>query len=440
MTSRTEIAKYRKENLLLKKEIEERAGKTVEQLYAERTKRVRDAIELREPDRVPFMVLVEPHAYSGISNSAAYYDHITLKRTMRKMALDLEPDMSEPGFPACGAAMTELDVRNCVWPGGPKPPDYEYQFIEGEYMKEDEYDMFLNDPSGFMIRRYLPRVYGALMPLAKLPPLDSMFMGFEGLAPLFASPEFQKMARHLAKAGKHVQEFRKSIGDASEELAQLGFPPFARFAAGGVGGAPFDTLTSFLRGMKGSMLDMYRRPDKLLRACEAILDRRIACAFPADRTASDYPQRVGMPLWRGDPVFMSEAQFKKFYWPGLKKSLQTHVDLGYVPVPFFEAAFGNRLECLLELPKGKILASIEAVDAVRAKEILGGHTSLLVRCPNTCKLWSLGQLESFIKDLIDKCGKNGGLIIVIKMPDKTRIEDMQGMLQSIKEHGLGVRH
>jgi hypothetical protein len=435
MTARTEIAKYRKENLLLKKQIEDRTGKTVEQLYAERSERVRDVIELREPDRVPFMVLVEAHNYSGIPKSAAFYDPITLKRTMRKMAVDLEPDMSEPGFPSCGAAMTELDVQNCVWPGGPKPPDYEYQFIEGEYMKEDEYDIFLNDPSGFMLRRYLPRVYRALMPLAKLPPMDGMFMGLEAITPLFASPEFQKMARHLVKAGRHVQEFRKIIGDANEELVQLGFPPFARFAAGGVGGAPFDVVTSFLRGMKGSMLDMYRRPDKLLRACEVILERRIAYAIPADPTAKDYPPRVGLPLWRGDPVFMSEAQFKKFYWPGLKKSLQTHVDLGYVPVPFFEAAFGDRLECLLELPKGKILASIEATDAVRVKEILGGHTSLLVRCPNTCKLWSLGQLESFIKDLIDKCGKNGGLIIVIKMPDKVGIEDMQAMLKSIAEHG-----
>jgi hypothetical protein len=435
MTAQTEIAKYRKENLLLKKQIEDRTGKTVEQLYAERVKRVKDVIELRTPDRVPFMVLVEAHNYSGIPKSAAFYDPITLKRTMRKMAVDLEPDMSEPGFPSCGAAMMELDVQNCIWPGGPKPENYEYQFIEGEYMKENEYDMFLNDPSGFMLRCYLPRVYRALMPLAKLPPLDSMFMGLEAITPLFASPEFQKMARHLVKAGKHVQEFRKSIGDANEELAQLGFPPFARFAAGGVGGAPFDTITSFLRGMKGSMLDMYRRPDKLLRACDLILERRIVYAFPADPAAKDYPPRVGLPLWRGDPVFMSEAQFKKFYWPGLKKSLQAHVDLGYVPVPFFEAAFGDRLECLLELPKGKMLASIEAVDAVRAKEILGGHTALLVRCPNTCKLWSLGQLESFIKDLIDKCGGNGGLILVIMMPDKVQIEDMQAMLRSIKEYG-----
>ena len=90
------------------------------------------------------------------------------------------------------------------------------------------------------------------------------------------------MAKHLAEAGRQVEEFHKSVGDAHEELAQLGFPPFARFAAGGVGGAPFDTVTSFLRGMKGSMLDMYRQPDKLLRACEVILERRIAHAIPAD--------------------------------------------------------------------------------------------------------------------------------------------------------------
>jgi hypothetical protein len=343
--------------------------------------------------------------------------------------------MCEAGFPFCGPTMTKLDIRNFVWPGGPKPSDYGFQFIEGEYMKADEYDMFLNDPSGFMIRRYLPRVYGALLPLAKLPPLDSMFMGLEYLTPLFASPEFLEMAGHLAEAGRHVEEFRKAVGDTFEELAQLGFPPFAGFARGGVGGAPFDTLTSFLRGMKGSMLDMYRQPDKLLRACELILERRIANAIPADTNHRDYPQKIAMPLWRGDLVFMSDAQFRKFYWPGLKKSLQTHVDLGYIPVPFFEAKFGDRLECMLELPKGKILASIESVDAVRAKEILGGHTCLLIRCPNTCQLWSLSQLESFLKDLIDKCGKKGGIILVIKMPDKTRIEDMQAMLKSIKEYG-----
>jgi hypothetical protein len=436
MTSQAEIRKYQEENLVLKKQIEERTGKTVEQLYAERAKRVRDTIELKEPDRVPFSILIETQPYAGIPNSAAYYDHYKVKRAMRQAAVDLEPDMAEPGFPACGAAMAELDIKNSLWPGGPLPPDYEYQFVEGEYMKADEYDMFLNDPSGFMIRRYLPRVYGVLTPLAKLPPMDSMYNGLEGLTPLFASPEFLQMAKHLEKAGKHMEKFRQTIGNTFEELAQLGFPPFAKFiAGGGVGGAPFDTISSFLRGMKGSMLDMYRQPDKLLQACDVILERRICRAIPADTKDRDYPQKIAMPLWRGDLAFMSEAQFRKFYWPGLKKALQTDVDLGYVPVPFFEAAFGDRLKYLLELPKGKVLASIDSVDAVRAKEILGGHTCLLVRCPNSVKVWTLNKVESFLKDLVDKCGKKGGLIIVVRLPDKARTQDIQAMLRSFKEYG-----
>ena len=52
-----------------------------------------------------------------------------------------------------------------------------------------------------------------------------------------------------------------------------------------------------------------------------------------------------------------------------------------------------------------------------------------------CKLWSLRQMESFLKDLIDKSGKNGGLIIVVKMPDKVGIKDMQAMLKSVAEYG-----
>ena len=66
MMSPDEIEKYQKENLLLKEQIEERTGKTVKQLYAERAKRVRDVIELREPDRVPFLVLIDTQIHYGI--------------------------------------------------------------------------------------------------------------------------------------------------------------------------------------------------------------------------------------------------------------------------------------------------------------------------------------------------------------------------------------
>jgi len=363
MLNSVSLDQYMKELQATRAEIESRTGKTTEQLYDERDKRVADAIELRIPDRAPFSININVQSYTGVPNSAAYYDPIGWKIAVRKITLDFEPDMCDAGLPNSGAAMKALDVKNRLWPGGPIPPHYEYQFVEGEYMKEDEYDMFLTDPTGFMVRCYLPRVYGALLPLGKLPPLDSMFMGVEMLTPLFISPEFMEMAARIAEAGRHVMEFMKTIVDSYEELAQLGFPAFAPVIMGGVGGAPFDTISSFLRGMKGSMLDMYRRPEKLLRACDMVLERRIATATPVDPAKKGRLQRVGIPLWRGDKKFMSEAQFKRFYWPGLKKALQATIDLGYIAMPFFEAEFGDRLEHLLELPKGKMVACVEYVDA-----------------------------------------------------------------------------
>ena len=421
---------------LLREEIEKRTGKTPEQLYDEREKRVRDVINLKEPDRVPLMIHADPAGRCGIPRSAAYYDPVAWKLANRQIIMEFEPDMAHAGFAESGLTMEALEVKNRLWPGGPLPPDYEYQFIEGEYMKEDEYDMFLSDPTDFILRRYLPRVYGALAPLAKLPPLGLMFGGFERLTTLLNSPEFQRMAAAISRAGEEMEKFRKLMGDAQEELAMLGFPAFSNSGAVGIGGAPFDTVSSSLRGMKGSMLDMYRQPDKLIRACELILEKRIALgSVPADPAKRGNPKKIGLPLWRGDKAFMSDAQFKKFYWPGLKKAMQTLINLGYVPMPFFEAEFGRRLECLLELPKGKVVATVDHTDAVLAKEILGGHCCISTGGPSSLRLASVGEVESHYKHLLDVCGKGGGLILNLIVPASAAKEEALKLINSIKEYG-----
>jgi len=422
-----------KKLLTLREEIERKTGKTPEQLYEEREKRVRDAIELKEPDRVPLWIIPDASSRSGLPRSAAYYDPAAWKEAVRKETLNFEPDLCIAGFGTSGLSWEALDVKNKLWPGGPLPPDYEYQFVEGEYMKEDEYDLFLSDPSDFVVRYYLPRVYGALQPLSELPPLSLMFNSFEGITTLFASPEFEQLAKTLSKAGKELEKYRQAMGDAQEELALLGFPAFSHF--GGVGGAPFDTISSFLRGMKGSMIDMYRRPEKLLQACDMILEKRMAMAVPADPSKRGNPKRVGLPLWRGDKAFMSKEQFEKFYWPGLKKAMMASIELGYVPMPFFEAHFGDRLEHLLELPKGKVVAFVEHMDVVQAKEILGGHTCVIGKAPPSLKYASLQEVEDYYKNQIKVCGKGGGFMLNIRLPDQATTEEAKAMVDSIKEYG-----
>jgi len=425
---------YYEEQKRIKDEIERKHGKTTEQLYEEREKRARDAIELKEPDRIPLSINADPSRYTDIQRSAAYYDPIGWKRATRQVTIEFEPDMCNAGLPTSGTALEALGVTNRMWPGGPLPPDYQYQFIEGEYMKEDEYDIFFSDPTDFMIRYFLPRMYRAMQPLSQLPPLGTIMTGFEGITTLFATPEFEQVARAISKAGKEIQKFRDTIGDAYEELAFLGFPPFSQLGAGGIGGAPFDTVSSFLRGMKGSMLDMYRQPEKLLQLCDMILDRRIAQAVPPDPNKRGNPKRVGMPLWRGDKSFMSDEQFEKFYWPGLKRAMLAVIDMGCVPIPFFEAEFGDRLERMLELPKGKAIASVEYVDLKKAREILGGHTCILSRGPFSLEVYSPLEVAEFYKDLFDNYGKGGGLLLNIRLPDEGNVEDIRAMLDSIREH------
>ena len=423
---------YQEEQKRIKAEIERKHGKTTEQLYAEREKRARDTTELRVPDRVPLSINADPANYTNIQRSAAYYDPLAWKRAVREVTVAFEPDMANAGLPMSGAAMEALGVTNRLWPGGPLPPDYEYQVEEKEFLKEEEYDIFLNDPTDFMIRYYWPRMYTSMAPLAKLPPLSGMLGGLEGLSVILSSPEFEEAAKAIKKAAKETLEFRAMIGNSYGDLAYLGFPPFSQLGVGGVGGAPFDTFSSSIRGMKGSMLDMYRNPDKLIRACDMLIDRRIARAVKA--TPENIGKRVGMPLWRGDKSFMSEKQFEKFYWPGLKKALQATVDIGYVPIPFFEAKFGDRLARLLELPKGSIIASVEDVDTAQAKDILKGHTCVLARGPFSLRVASPNEIVAYYKELFDKHGKGGGIMFNIRLPEKASIADIQKMVASIRDY------
>ncbi len=141
-----------------------------------------------------------------------------------------------------------------------------------------------------------------------------------------------------------------------------------------------------------------------------------------------------MPLWRGDKSFMSQKQYERFYWPGLKKALQGTIDIGYVPIPFYEAEFGDRLANLLELPKGKIIASVEAVDIPKALDILRGHTCVLTRGPFSLRVASPADVVEYYNTTFDKYGKKGGLIFNIRLPDKASIPEIQKMVNQIREH------
>lgn len=427
------MEEQQKEFELLQEKVTCSTGKTPDEHYRERDKRLKDVFELRVPDRVPIWIGADGNRFANLPRANAYYDPRPWNNAIIDVFLELEPDtgMGEFGMP--GASMDAIQVKNKLWPGGPLPPDYPYQAVEKENMKAEEYDLFLTDPSDFLLRYYLPRIYGALEPLKRMPPLTQIYGSMEFVAEIFTSPEFEHLVRSISKAGKALAAYHQRSGNLQQDLMSLGFPPFSYF--GGAGGAPFDIISSFFRGMKGAMLDMYQRPEKLLNLCDLLLKLNIANAMPANPDDPDYPKRAGIPLWRGDKNFMSDEQFQKFYWPGLKKAMMASIDMGYIPVPGFEAHFGKRLECLLELPKGKVIALVDYTDVVQAKNILGGHVCVVSSSPPSLEFTSIKKTEDYYKKLIDDCGEGGGFMMHMVFPKEATLDELKVLISSLKEYG-----
>src|SRR3990172_9377858 len=442
-------------------QIEKKHGKSVDQLREEREKRVRDATLLRVPDRVPVNVGASAFAarYAGMPASVMYYDIPAYKEACKKMLLDFEPDNGGMGVGGTGPVLEMLDSKQYKWPGGNAPPDGTYQFVEGEYMKANEYDHFLANACDFIIRVYLPRAYGALEPLAKLPEIKRKFDEKETAAiiGMLFRPEFRTLSTVLTelnrpdlknildllnKVGQEQMKVGKESAAFGAELARLGFPGGGAGGGAGAGGgsgstfAPFDTISDRLRGMRGTMLDMYRSPDKLLTACEKLLNWEMSAAVPARPDARGNPVRAGMPLHRGSDGFMSIKDFEKFYWPTLKKIIDMKIKLGYTVAPFWEGIWDDRLEYLLDFPKGKVVFYCEKTDVFKAKQVLGGHICIQGGVPPTLlQTGSPQDVDELCRKLIKVVGKGGGFIMSAgSVIDSAKPANVKAMVDAAKKY------
>lgn len=433
------LTRERELDTRVRNEVEKRTGKTPEQLYGEREKRVTDAIALKEPDRVPFIWRggYFPIRYAGLPFSAPFYDAAAYRDAVIKTLLDFEPDVlfeTMAGNIISGAALERLGTKQYEWPGGPLRPDQNVQFLEAEMMRGNEYDLFMTDPTDFMLRCYLPRRFTTLEDsFSKLPSLGENLHGsvpgLVRMSPNFATAGFQKAAEALLQAGQEearLNQWRGELGGI------LGMPQFTY--PGGVGSMPFDVFASHLRGMRGIMIDMFKQPDKLLAACEKVLEWRLARAVPANPPGK---RTTGSSNHYAAEAFMSRKQFEKFCWPTWKKALLATINLGYTNRTLLEGKCDDYLEYFLELPKGKMFIGFEVIDIFRAKEILGGHQCIIGDVPPSL-LWggSTQEVEEYCQKVIKTCAKGGGFMFGASCPlDDAKPANVKCMIDSVRKYG-----
>ncbi len=409
-----------------------------EKAYKERIIRIKDAIQLKKlPDRVPALLLPSffPVYYAGMTPQEVMYDYDKLNIAFKKFLIDFEPDVNIGNVaPGPGKFFEILDYKLYSWPGHGVPPEQCYQCNEGEYMKADEYDALIEDPSNFFSNVYLPRVFGALAPFQMLPTLTGILEMY-GVAFNFIPyglPPVQNALKALMEAGNEALKWVGAVGAFTNEAIGLGFPSMW----GGFTKAPFDTIGDTLRGTKGVMLDMYRQPDKLLKAMDVLTPIMIKMGVNAAKMNGN--PMIFMPLHKGADGFLSDEQFRKFYWPSLRKVMMGLIDEGIVPNPAAEGGYNSRLEVVRDLPKGKTLWMLDQTDMIKAKKTLGSVACLSGNIATSLlELGTPQQTKDYCRKLIDTVGKGGGYIMCNgAFFDQAKPENVKAMMEVTKEYGV----
>ena len=395
-----------------------------------------DTIRLHVPDRVPIICGMSyfPAKYAGISCSAAYYDYAAWYEAYRRTLRDFPADLIYPQVFTPGKALEILNPRQLRWPGYNSSPDHGHQSIETDNMRADEYEAFVNDPSDYMFRIHMSRVADNLAGLARLSRLSDYAgaMGAQRLAMDIASPEVDLAIRTLQKSGREMKKWQKRIARFNRMMEDAGFPQYFQGAAM----PPFDVISHAMRGMTGTMQDMFRQPDNVVRACEKILDLTLARPMPSPSENGHI--RIFMTNTRGSDDFLSPRHFDKFYWPTFKTLVTRLIERGATPCIFFEGKFTSRLEYLLQFPRGRLLARLDTTDIVKAKEVLKGHVCIQGNVPSTLlQVGTVQQVKDYCKQLIDSVGEGGGFILSPRSStDEVKPENLKAMIDFTQEYGV----
>ncbi len=414
------------------------ASPEAEQAYRARVTRIIDAVCLEKtPDRVPVRVAMGnfPVRHAGLTPYDAMHDRRRAFEAYYDFNLEFQPDaaVSPALYTIPADALEVLDLKHYSWPGHGVGPEFGYQYHEGEYMLPDEYDELIADPTFFLFRRVLPRTVGAYEGLASLgTPHDMRALA---LCPAHVAswglPQVQESVERLMKAGRQMLDWLEALGEISTRITAQGFPNLFPWTAE----APFDVIGDNLRGTRGMMLDLYQRPDKVVEACDRMVD--VVFRSVLEKTNPDSIPGVFMPLHKGLDTFMSPDHFRTFYWPSLRKLILKLIGEGFVPWLFTEGRYDTRLEIINDLPKGKVVYWLNNSDIYRAKDVLGPVGCIQGNVPVSMISGSEPQeVSEHCRKLIEHVGVGGGYILDLGAgPDTGKAENIHALIKSASKYG-----
>jgi len=264
-------------------------------LYAQRLQLMNDAIDMKEPERVPVAPFLGSivQQMCGSCYKDIYYDYDRAGQA----AVDFYTKYPVDAFTGCrftsGKSLEISGINIIDWPGKPGTINSDYsphQVREIEYLTPEEtYDAMIKDFDGFYFRQYIPRVFEGLKGIETLRFAPSSVMSTGGgFAPVL-KPAFLETIEKLQQIAKYDAEAAAKSTEWSTKVEELGIPKLFT----GSGQVPFDVISDYFRTTLPAMTDLFEYEDEIIELCNILADRQIeswkyfeGAAMPVKRCSS----------------------------------------------------------------------------------------------------------------------------------------------------------
>jgi uroporphyrinogen-III decarboxylase len=393
----------------------------MEQLYAQRLKRYVTAMRNDKPDMIPIRPFVAEFTakYAGYTCQEVTQDYQKAFDAACQCAADFDWDAVVGNMVYVWSALTQaIGTEYYSVPGVDVPADRCFQYLEpseeSAFMQPDEYDQLIEDPTGYLFNVWLPRISKDVSPIGEPSTFRNNLSFLKG---------GMGMLTYFMGFGTQAERLRRESGTVS--------------AIAGILKAPFDILADKLRGYKGLCMDIFRQPDKVLAACEALAPHLCHIAL----SGADPEKNVPISVWmhRGCSPFVSPDQFERFYWPTLKEIVEEIWSRGHQILFYAEGDWDLHLEFVAQLPEGSIIYHVDRGDIFKAHEALGDKFCLSGGIPNDLLAFGTpDDVRSCCKKVIDEVARDGGYIMdaAAIMQDDTEIENLRAMTDFTREYGV----
>lgn len=408
---------------------------TKEQVIKEKANRIATAISLKEPDKIPFAPMT--NAFFMMGYGINVYDGMMDFRNLIPGVKGYIQDYNPDGVFLAGLyginVMETLGTNFINWPGPTcgLPLNAPFQHTDGTYIMDEELKEYVLDPTHFTLTKLLPRKHKKLKGLSKLYFREAFDTCFINDLSILADPEVDQALEALRQAGKYQKERAGQLGAVVNTAIDAGCPLLAQ----GTMCVPFDAYADSMRGIVRAVEDTMEYPEEL----EAILNIITELNVPRilDMYQARGVKRVFIPLHCGVDEFMSPASYERFYWPGLKRSIDEIIKKGMEPWIFCEGNYSSRLEIISQIPKGKVTYCFEKVDIKRVKETVGKVACICGTFPTyLLNYGTREEIERATQEQIDILAPGGGFIMNSSLIiDDAKHENMHIWREATEKYG-----